>query len=61
MRRKKTMRTIVGRGYAGVCFKDEISWSIFVHANIHKNIYYITFHKKRKGKEKRKKKLATDV
>lgn len=55
------MRTVVGRGYAGGCFKDETSWSIFVHANIHKNIYYIIFHKKRKGKEKRKKKLATDV
>lgn len=46
------MRTIVGRGYVRGCFKDEISWSIFVYANIHKNIYFIIFM--RKGRERRR-------
>ena len=48
------MRTIVGRGYVRGCFKDEISWSIFVYANIHKNIYFIIFIRKGKGEEKEK-------
>jgi len=36
----------------GGCFKDEISWSIFVYENIHKNIYFIIFI--RKGRERRR-------
>ena len=52
MNEKKKMRTIVGRGYVGGCFKDEISWSIFVYENIHKNIYFIIFI--RKGRERRR-------
>ena len=52
--KKKKMRTIVGSGYLGIHFKDEIFWSIFVYANIHKNIYFIIFHKERKGEEKEK-------
>lgn len=47
------MRTIVGRGYVGVCFKDEISWTIFVYMQISIKIFTIPFFI-RKGRERRR-------